>query len=70
MKSKGEIKRHNQAIRRCWILADKLSYLAQDIRYANRPSDLAYPASELLDLVRGIKLFRDKWMQDQIKETP
>lgn len=62
MKTRREMKVGRDAIRQEWKLAGRISVLSQDIRYANKPSDLQYPIHELIQITRRLQVFREQWL--------
>lgn len=54
-------------VRKLWLISDQLNHIATLIRYANKPSDLVFPITELLQLVRRLDVFRDQWLLKWLK---
>lgn len=55
---------------RLWRIADHLSAVAEDIRYANKPADLTYPVYRYLDLVRKVREEQYEWLEKLLKLNP
>lgn len=52
---------------RLWKLAYEVEYLGNDVRYANKPSDLNLSISNLIDLSHSLMIFRDQWLEKWLK---
>lgn len=49
-----------------WRLADRLEDTAQAIRYAQKPYDLVFPTTNLIDLADQLKEMKWHWVSERI----
>lgn len=55
---------------RLWRLADHFGRCAEEIRYANKPSDLFFPIYRILDLIRQTREQQYEWLEKLLKLNP
>lgn len=49
-----------------WTLSDRLVETAEVIRYANKPHDLVFPISRIIDLVNDAKHMQWEWVAEKL----
>jgi len=50
-----------------WEFSNELNAIAQTIRYADKPADLTWPISQMIQMTRRLDVFRDQWLLRWIK---
>lgn len=51
----------------CFKIAQEIDKASSLVRYAEKPSDLNYPCTLLLQLARRVLVHRDKWLEHWLK---
>jgi len=51
----------------CWKMASQIDSIGSLVRSAEKPSDLNYPYTQLLQITRRLLVHRDKWLEHWIK---
>lgn len=52
---------------KCWKLADQVEDIAMRVRYANKPSDLSNPITEIRQVSRRLDVLREFWLLRWLK---
>lgn len=51
------------AIAKTWKLAQQIDTTSQYVRYANKPSDLTLPITQLIQMSHTLQMLRDQWIE-------
>lgn len=54
-------------MQKLYLISNELDNIANNIRYAQKPSDLVYPITQLLQITRRLDVFRDQWLLKWLK---
>lgn len=54
-------------VQKLWLIADEINNISNLVRYADKPSDLVYPITKLLQITRRLDVFRDQWLLKWLK---
>lgn len=53
-----------------WKLADFMNATADEVRNAQKPSDLSFPISRTLDLIHKVREHQYEWLERTLKLNP